>query len=238
MIPTYVVCPVRNHLEDLTRPFMEMMSEQAGVTDLCMIDNGSTDGTLRWLRERKQYRWSELHVYYKPGRTIYEMWSFGFARARRLASGEPFNFLLLNNDVTLANDSVRQMDHWLRSDFSFWAVYPDYDAAWCPTDRGQSLRETYGVFGGGGLFGPAFMLAGERIYWTPLITDPELVHWYGDDHLAECIELAGGRQGRIVGLPILHVNEGTARDYDLWNQKLHDRGRWITRHQRGFGVAP
>ena len=74
--------------------------------------------------------------------------------------------------------------------------------------------------------------------YQPLITDPDYRWWYGDNHLAECIELAGGRQMRVVGLPIKHVNEGTAQHHDLYAAKLQDRGRFVTRHQRGFGVAP
>lgn len=237
MTPTYVVVPVRNHWHDLTRPFLQMLSLQAGWHDVLVIDNGSEDGTHRALR-RLQRDDDRISISRMPGRTISEMWSAGFRRAKRRARGLPFNVAILNNDVKLAAFTFLQLDEVLRAEDDRWISYPDYSAEWDPDARMTGVEFTRGVFGSNGMFGPAFMLRGEAIYWEPLITDPAYQHWFQDDHLAECVELAGGLQVRAFGLPVWHQNEGTASDYDLYGVKLRDRGAWVTRHQRGYGVAP
>jgi len=91
------------------------------------------------------------------------------------------------------------------------------------------------VLSDGGMFGACFMLAGHRIPWRPLVTDLTYEWWYGDNHLAEEIEQHGGKQYRVEGLPVQHVNEGTASTLDpsiLYGMKYRDRHRWINRYER------
>lgn len=243
MIPTYVVVPVKNEW-DLTRRMLRSLEGQA-VNDVLIIDNGSADGTpcaIRSLRDWSRAWEGVLHLTIRPSMSIYEMWNHGFARAKQRSARLEFNVLMLNNDVELPPSAVEDMAYWLRAPgrSDAFAVYPDYaETNWNADRTDQATRETRGVLGDDGLFGPCFMLAGDRIPWSPLVTDLAYQWWYGDNHLAECIELAGGKQVRVVGLPVKHVNEGTAQHYpELYAKKLHDRGQWITRHQRGYGVAP
>ncbi len=248
MTRTFVIVPVRDQWS-LTQAMLRSIHGDETASDVMILDNGSTDQTAKAVRSfqhRSDYWRGRLKRAFLPDLSIYQLWDYGFDRARRLAKGKPFNVLLLNNDVELYPDTIGVLAHHLRidehrqnQDPSVWVTYPDVDADWPPAALTRyHLRETRGVFGDGGMFGPCFMLRGEAVYWTPLVTDPAYAWWYGDNHLAECIELAGGRQMRIVGLPIKHINEGTAQHHDLYAAKLHDRGRFITRHQRGYGVAP
>lgn len=239
MTPTFCIVPVRDQWQ-LTQAFLRSIHGDQDIHDVLILDNGSTDQTPKLIRsfQHRSAHWKgRLHRVSLPGLSIYQLWNYGFARARQLSRGE-FNVLVCNNDVELAPRTAGFLDAYLRVNPEHWVAYPDVTADWGARVPLET-RETLGVFGDGGMFGPCFMLAGERIPWRPLITDDAYQWWYGDNHLAECIHLAGGRQVRVVGLPIRHVNEGTAQHYpELWQKKLHDRGQWITRHGRGYGVAP
>jgi hypothetical protein len=50
--------------------------------------------------------------------------------------------------------------------------------------------------------------------------------WYGDNHLARSMELAGLKQVKVLGLPVRHVHEATAAAFDLKAAKALDRLHW------------
>lgn len=235
---TFVVMPVRGNWH-LTERVLGCLVDEP-VRDVLVLDNGSEDDTLARLRSlQRSAPWKgRLRHASKPDASIYALWNYGFARARSRAGGCPWELLMLNNDIRLPLGWVRFLRNALltQSHGSVWCTYPDYDAPWQDnvTEEFYELRETRGVTGDGGMFGPCFMLAGDLIPWRPLITDPSYEWWWGDNHLAECIEQEGGTQLRVVGLPIMHENEATARLYpELERAKLRDRGRWLTREARG-----
>lgn len=231
---TFVVIPVRGQWHLTERCLASLAIEP--VHDVLVLDNASEDDTRARIRELSSTTWRKLHVKHSNDRSIYESWNEGFARARRLSKGEPFNALMLNNDVRLETGSVQAMSNMLTAHPQVWVSYPDYTRRAWPT-RGASREGLggQGVAHQGGLYGPCFMLAGERIPWEPLITDPAYEHWYGDDHLAECILEEGGVQGRVLGLSVEHLNQGTARHHpELHAVKLADHQAWLIRHTRGL----
>jgi glycosyltransferase involved in cell wall biosynthesis len=206
-----------------------------------VIDNGSTDITPTAIRswQRQDYRGigSKISRAAMPGRSIYEMWNHGFYDAARGSRNRPTYVLVSNNDIELPPRALAALKAPLAVDPLAWASYPDYDApdapwaAWAPT----GWRETTGVYGDGGMFGACFMLAAHRIPWRPLVTDLTYEWWYGDNHLAAEIEQHGGKQVRVGGLPVRHVNEATASKLDesvLYGMKYRDRHRWVTRYER------
>jgi glycosyltransferase involved in cell wall biosynthesis len=233
-----VVVPVKNqwlHTETLLRCLRD---EPCRVL---VIDNGSTDNTgsyLRGMQRRPAWR-GRLSWTRQPGSTIYSMWNHGFDWAYRQRIDGAWYVLMTNNDVVLPPGALDALRRPLRDQPDAWVSYPDYDAEWrVPPliDAGAPLwRETRGVLSDGGMFGACFMLAGHRIPWRPLVTDLTYEWWYGDNHLAEEIEQHGGKQYRVVGLPVQHVNEATASTLDpsiLYGMKYRDRHRWITRYER------
>lgn len=243
MTRTFAVVPVRNQ-SALTIRLLSCLVDEP-VDDVLITDNGSTDNTVELIRFLQRHRtWQgRLHVHAMPTATIYEQWNYGFSRALQRAKREQSNVLILNNDIQLPAGWVTRMSVVLRdASPDLWATYPDYHCAWdAPADVNR-VTFTRGVYGDGGMFGPCFMLAGDRITWTkrgkdaprlPLITDLGYRWWWGDNHLAESIEQEGGLQGRVVGLPILHDNEATAQHHpELAAQKRRDRDRWIDRYNR------
>jgi hypothetical protein len=226
MTPTIVVVPVRDAIHH-TRAFLEMIEEQA-VEQVIVLDNGSRRPTRDLLRKHPV-----AHRLDAAGLGIYDMWNIGFGTALALARGEPVNVLMTNNDVLLPAGGVAALGRAVRSRADLWAVYPDYNCAWDLAARRWTLRYSEGVLGDGGLFGACFMLAGERIPWKPLVNDVSYEWWFGDNHLAREIRDRGGRQARLVGLPVAHVNEGTAREHpELAAMKARDRRRWIESERR------
>jgi GT2 family glycosyltransferase len=234
-VKTFVIVPVKDQWQQ-TRAFLGSLDADE-VDDVLVMDNGSTDETAQRIREMQRSRYfpwrSKLHRSSMPELLIYDMWNAGFARAAKLAGREDFYVLVSNNDVVLPRGAIPILRSALQFE-NHWASYPDYDAEWrLDAPPACTLRYTRGVLSDRGLFGACFMLAGHRIPWRPLVSDTGYYWWYGDNHLAEQVELEGGRQVRCEGLSVQHVNEATARDWphlDAW--KYHDRQRWITRHQR------
>lgn len=245
---TSVIVPVRNEWPLTRRMLASLDADQ--VDHVLVLDNGSEDQTASeirsWQRTRKYAEWyplgSKIHRADQAGRTIYEMWNHGFDWAMRQRGGETDGHsyvLVTNNDLILPHGAVGALRRALALDPSLWVVYPDYHAPWraefTMDERWPPIAITSGVLSDGGMFGACFMLAGHRLPWRPLISDLAYEWWYGDNHLAECIREAGGEQARIVGLPVEHVNEGTASKLEpgvLYAMKHRDRDRWLRRYDR------
>lgn len=225
MIPTIVVVPVRDAIEH-TRAFLGCMREQA-VDSILVLDNGSKRPTRELIAAHGDRFVERVDA---RGLGIYEMWNLGFGLA---SAGGAANVLMSNNDVLLPDGGVEALSTALRAVDGVWATYPDYDWPWARGYVPRGIRYTEGVLGDGGLFGACFMLRGEAIPWEPLVSDPAYEWWFGDNHLARQIREEGGRQARVVGLPVAHVNEGTARHHrELAGMKQRDRSRWIESERR------
>jgi glycosyltransferase involved in cell wall biosynthesis len=202
-----------------------------------IIDNGSTDQTISRVRSMQHGDWrGGLLWTQRPDDSVYQMWNHGFDWARKQARSGAWHVLITNNDIVLPRGALVAMRAAL-APLDNWIAYPDYDALWRDdvTDTPLGQHETYGVLSDGGMLGACFMIAGHRIPWRPLITDLTYEWWYGDNHLAEEVEQHGGKQIRVVGLPVQHVNEATAgllEPTKLYGMKFRDRQRWVTRYNR------
>ncbi|MBI5357058.1 glycosyltransferase [Candidatus Collierbacteria bacterium] len=53
---TSLIIPLWNHLEDLTKPFVASLLACRGDFELILVDNGSTDGTAKYLKQIKDKR--------------------------------------------------------------------------------------------------------------------------------------------------------------------------------------
>lgn len=232
---TVAIVPVRDQ-PDLTERFLECMRGQA-LTDLYVLDNGSGRATVKVL-EQAMTRNARLDVIYLPELGIYQLWNAGLEQAERDTTGE-VNLLVCNNDVQLLPGSVEALSGALRSRRDLWCVYPDDRWQWQHGLRaGRGVKLGTGVAREGGLYGPCFMIAADRIPWRPLVSDTTYEWWYGDNHLARQIEEAGGRHARVLGVPVLHDNEGTARHHpETQKMRERDRRRWIA-SQRGRMPGP
>jgi glycosyltransferase involved in cell wall biosynthesis len=237
--PISVVVPVRDGLAYLKDLYASLAGQTGrsfqgaampdGFERLHILDNGSGAATRRWL-EATAGRDQRVLVEDAAGMTIYECWNRGFWQAKREAGRGRFHVAVLNSDVRLPAHALAQLSAALIARTDRGAAYPDFAAPWIdgPAEVAADppCVETRGVWGSGGMLGFGFMLAGERIGWRPLVQDCTYQWWYGDNHLARSIELAGLKQVKVVGLPIWHAMEGTARDYDLSAEKAADAEHW------------
>lgn len=223
-----VIVPVRDQPK-LTERFLVCMRGQA-FDEILVLDNGCKRATSKILADAADAD-ARLSIIEARGLGIYEMWNLGFSIAEQ--HEQPVSILVSNNDVELPPGALDRLDAALRSDEELWAVYPDYDARWTNTPRTHGMRRGRGVARDGGLYGPCFLVAADRLPWRPLISSP-YEWWFGDNHLARQIEEEGGRHARLVGLPVLHANEGTARHHpETIAMRNRDRKRWLASQHRG-----
>lgn len=210
---THIVIPVRDNLY-LTQSMVSQLEDQIGWDKCWIFNNGSVDDTWEYLLELNQ-RDSRFYPVMAGGDGIYDMWHRGFYEAK--ADGADF-VGIFNNDLTLFPDTLKELRGALAYNPYAWISYPDYNA----TEVGRIYyRETSGTYRHGGMSGFCFMLKSAAIDWVPLV-DPQFKWWGGDDDIAFEVEKRGGQQLRVMGLPVEHLMEGTARYHDLGAQKGAD----------------
>lgn len=210
---TDIVIPVRDQLP-ITRNMVEQLQEQEGWDKCWIFNNGSVDGTWEYLIDLygKDNRFCPIMA---SGDGIYDMWDSGFTLAKH--DGADF-IAIFNNDLTLFPGTIRELRGALAYNHNAWISYPDYNA----TEPSRIYyRETAGTYRHGGMSGFCFMLKASLVNWLPLV-DPIFKWWGGDDDIAFEAEKRGGRQLRVMGLPVEHMMEGTARHHDLGAQKGAD----------------
>lgn len=228
-IPLHVVVPVLDEPGHTIALLASLAAQTRRPTTVWVQDNGSSTASLRAV-EKATPPELVVHVERGPGLTIYELWNRGFWHAKQAAAGGGFDVLVTNNDVLLPPHAAEALGQALLDDPKRMAAYPDWEAPWSneaqPVEPHASVAITRGVWGSNGMTGFCFMLAGHRIPWRPLVQDLAYHWWFGDNHLARTLELAGGIQAKVLGLPIIHAHEGTAGSFDLGQEKEDDRKHW------------
>jgi GT2 family glycosyltransferase len=163
---------------------------------------------------------------------IYAGWNRGVDMARAACAE---TVVILNDDVTLLPGSLSMMEQalWLDPIPAGWiapewptlaVVYPDVNAPWhLPME--PVVQRTTGTWGVGGMTGFCF------IFRTDLLLprfDESYHWWYGDDAFEQGVRDAGYGIGRVVGVPIRHIPDGSAskRWDELQPLIEEDRARW------------
>lgn len=210
---THIVIPVRDQLY-LTQSIVEQLKGQIGWDKCWIFDNGSVDDTWNFLMNTANAD-PRFHPVMATGSGIYEMWESGF----RLANHDKADYIaIFNNDIILSPNTIQILKNALAFNKGACIAYPDYNA----TSEGViNYRETHGTYRHGGMSGFCFMLRAACVDWEPLV-DPKFQWYGGDDDIAFEVEKRGGRQVRVLGLPVGHIHEGTARHHDLGAQKAAD----------------
>lgn len=204
---TVVAIPVKNEFE-FTKSIVDHVLDREEVDLLVVLDNGCTDETPAYLAD--QYlAGRRIQALRRDEAGIYDLWNEALDLAR--VGPGPVNLVLLNNDLDLIPGTIAALVTALRSDDRLWAVSPDPDVdfdTFDPETTEFAVRRVKGTYRNGGLLGYAFAVAVEK--WPPGVplVDPRFSWWYGDDDLAWTIDHHGGRIGRLVGLPVRHIDGG------------------------------
>lgn len=237
---TVAIAPVRDQPRH-TAAWLDCMREQQQELDAVLVlDNGSGPETLEVEAARMELD-DRLDVMQLPSLSIYELWNEGadYAEAAGVAAHDPeVNLLVSNNDVLLPPGAAAVMAEALRARPELWCIYPDDRYPWGTPPSPRGVRLGTGVARTGGLYGPCFMVALDRLTWRPLVSDLAYEWWYGDDHLARQIEESGGTHGRLIGMPVLHAHEGTAQHHpETLVMRMRDRKRWIASERNRGGSS-
>lgn len=205
---TDIVIPVRNNLS-LTQSMVSQLQDQEGWRHCLVFNNGSTDDTREYL-DALTYDDDRFYPHLTPDKTIYEMWSLGFEYSK---INQADYVAIFNNDLILAPNTIESFNSHMDQNLYTSIVYPDYnvsvesESVW----RG-GYRYTKGTYRDGGVSGFCFQLRTSAITWNPLV-DPGFKLWYGDDDLAHSVQKAGGKQARLIGLPLDHIGQATCNQY-------------------------
>ncbi len=98
---TTLILPVWNHLYDLTVPFITQMLKVPGDWELIVVDNGSEDGTGRWLKEIAKKEKQIIPILSKKNLGFGGGNNLGYKRAK----GDKICFI--------SNDVVHNSENWL-----------------------------------------------------------------------------------------------------------------------------
>jgi GT2 family glycosyltransferase len=101
----WIICPVRNNLS-LTKEAVRTFRAQdiEGGVHILIIDNGSTDGTGRWLSTQRDI----FTLMNRPGMSVAASWNRGLEFAFESFPQELYA-LVVNNDVELRPDTYRHL---------------------------------------------------------------------------------------------------------------------------------
>jgi GT2 family glycosyltransferase len=216
-VSVVAVIPVKDKLE-LTKHVVARLRADPGVSQIVVLDNGSTDGTADWLANQ-----DDLVTVDCPDFNIHEMWNVGIEAA--LADPKVTAVAILNNDLELGPEAMSECAKALAVQPQFAAVCPNYDGrkvapgAIIPTTEICAGRYD----GTGGLAGFAMVLA--RDFAETYRFPEDCTWWYGDNDLV----LTAGKEGRKIGI----VGAATVEHLDGGGQT----GDWMSPEMQAITEA-
>jgi glycosyltransferase involved in cell wall biosynthesis len=109
---TSIIVPLWNHLEDLTIPFLAQIVKTKGNWELILVDNGSTDGTPKYIKE--------LENRDKRIKVILNDINQGFSGGNNTGYGRAVGPLI----CFISNDVVIRDSTWLENFVTNWKTNP------------------------------------------------------------------------------------------------------------------
>jgi len=191
-----VVLPVKGRL-DLTAPLVDEIQSQGGYRNFMVLDGGSDDDTLNWLRAR-----AGIHLIEREGSTLHERWN----HAVDCAAGNDLVFL--TNDIVL--DGKPEWLDRLCAPLGHprWAVTcPNYDGRVADVPVLGLIGTCAGrEDGSGGLAGFAFAVRGDVFEEYRF---PTTMKFYsGDRDLVTHLHVRGEPYGMVLNVGVTHINGG------------------------------
>lgn len=168
-LPTFAVVASRDRPEMLETLRAQLEGQ---VTDTFVFDNGYSDEEAPALA---------ILAHDWP---LHRMWNTGLDMAEKAAAGEPFNVIVINDDVEVPDDFAAQLETALRAHPDHWVAYPNHTGR---LPLRASVRTSTDLLAGQTMSGWAFMLRGE----AGLRFDERFAWLYGDSDLERQVRQAG-----------------------------------------------
>ena len=194
--------PVRNNLK-WTAPIVEQLLLGDEIDELWIYDNGSTDGTETWVRNRQRID-SRLSYFDASDMRFYEMWNDMILYAAENHAGS--KLAILNNDIRLPHMALKTIADNM-DDYKI-AIIDKERTSFQPIDGPHPKQ-----IGWWHRAGWAFML--DIDFWNgePYAIDPRFNLWWGDDHLFRMTEHRGGKICSMIGVGCDHGIEQSHGEY-------------------------
>lgn len=223
-----IAIPTRFAINPLRRLVPKLLDDPE-VDRVLILDNGHPSNNARmWFKALNRDQ-PKIEVVNARGWSIHRMWNFGWEYARE--HGYEF-YGAFNDDIIAPHGLVGHLAAAMRDDTSLWIVSPEWTRRLnLGVDVTGDVRRVNGTQRHGGLAGWCWLLRTD-IPVPPI--DEQFEWWYGDDDLAEQIRLAGGGLGVVVGLPLEHKQETTARRFP-WTREAIERDG--VRYDAKYGVG-
>lgn len=213
---TIAAIPTLNALEWIA-PVIEGLLLADKVDEVWIYDNGCTDKTADWVRNRRLMD-KRLFLIDSKGMGIYDMWNHMIAKANDYS--EPVNLALLNSDVRLPVNAIHNLSRVMREnnyqiasvDPTRPAFYSQHLPVWNPALSQVFPKdfEPYPVDAPPGyVVAWAFVIAAEFWKGQPFAVHPSYQWWYGDDDLFRRAYARGARVCRVMGVGSDHLGSSS-----------------------------
>jgi GT2 family glycosyltransferase len=179
---------------------LAFLNTQDSVEKTVVYDNGYVTDSGKGVLS------SHPHVVDAVGWKFYSMWN----DAWRMSNEESFDVLmLLNDDIELAGDSIKEAAEVLVNDPSIGVVGFNYNKPVNEYSLDEvRFRRTRGTYKDGGIWGCAFAVKPSTWGVVPPI-DERYNLWYGDDELLRNMERHGFTCGIAQNAPVFHMASTT-----------------------------
>jgi GT2 family glycosyltransferase len=211
---TVAAIPVKNNLR-WTAPLVEHLLLHDEVDEVWIYDNGSTDSTQDWVRNRQNID-ERLVLVESPGLTVYQMWNQMIQRANK--QFDKCSLAILNNDIRIPPFAIRDMSAKMREGgFVIAGVDPTRTGLYSFTieywDKSRALPKPIVPYCEqlkiGDRVGWAFVTAAEFWKNEEYAIDPRYKIWYGDDDLYRRAIYLGGKTCIVRGIGSDHAESQT-----------------------------
>ncbi len=208
-LPTFAVIASRSRPEMLAMLRHQLIGQ---VTETFVFDNG--------------YEQAPPDSIWAHGWGLHRMWNAGLDMAEKAANGQPFNVLVINDDVEVPLELCAQLEGGLRVSDEHWISYPNHrelDIA-----PGEVVRTQNEQMAGQTMSGWCFMLRGE----TGLRFDERFQWFYADSDLERQVKAAGKFVVAVGGAFVRHLDplrstlENPERMAQAWEDEALFAKKW------------
>ena len=215
-VKTVAAIPTLNAIEWVA-PLVEHLLLADEVDEVWIYDNGCTDITADWVRNRRLMD-KRLFLIDSRGMGLYEMWNDMVRKANE--SDEEVNLAFLNSDIRLPPKALSTMSRLMREsnykiatvDPTISGLYSQHFRYWNPEMRKsyKNVREPFAE-----LYLPSAPIAWAVViaaeFWKnePYAVHPSYQWWYGDDDLFRRAYARGGSICIVRGIGSDHLGSSS-----------------------------